>query len=447
MNRSRLVTVAFLAFAAACSSSASAAGPDVTLQNITGSTNYGVVGTVRGYAYDSYTCNIGNANLLWTNGGTPGYAMNLFRIYDGRIQQIGLSFCKMACCAAASAGCGTCSGQGGSVLGVGCRDVYGSGWNGGQTRLAARSAINGYTGVVSTYSAATGNAVFKRVQVNQTDLVTSATGFPGARFIADGVYSATDEIDGDASQLNNATYRPVTIDQTSFNLTAQGTAVVGEPAIYAWRTHGLGLGVVDNSVTIQIVDVPSEGRFFVGQKVTPLANGRYRYDYAIYNLNSHRSLGGLRVPVYNGVAVTGIGFSDVDYHSGEIYDNTNWNSSSGGGNVTWSSPQTFAQNANSNALRWGTMYNYWFEADSAPVTRSATMDLFRPGTPSNLSVNLRVPACRVDFDLNGQLDFFDYLDFVDALSSNLPGSDFNGDSTVDFFDYLDFVDSYSRGCN
>lgn len=176
MNRSRSVTVAFLAFAAACTSVASAAGPDVTLQNITGTTNYGLVGSVRGYAYDSYTCNIGTSNLLWTNSGTPGYAMNLFRIYDGRIQQIGMSFCKMACCAAAVGWTRKCAG--GSVLGVGCRDVYGSGWNGGQTRLAARSAINGYTGVVSSYSAASGSAVFKRLQVNQSDLVTSAAGFP-----------------------------------------------------------------------------------------------------------------------------------------------------------------------------------------------------------------------------------------------------------------------------
>ena len=260
-------------------------------------------------------------------------------------------------------------------------------------------------------------------------------------------HTATDEIDGDASQLNNATYRPVNIDQTAFNMTFAGTSVTGTPAIYAWRDHGLGLGIPDPSVSIQTVDVPGEGRFVVGHKVTTLPSGRYRYDYAIFNLNSHRSMGGLGIPVYDGVSVTNIGFSDVNYHSGEVYDNTNWTSARSGGSVSWSSPQTFAQNANSNALRWGTMYNYWFEADSAPVMRSATMNLFRPGTPSSLSINVRVPACRSDFNVDGQLDFFDYLDFVEVYSANGAGADFNRSGGIDFFDYLDFVDAFSTGCN
>ena len=33
---------------------------------------------------------------------------------------------------------------------------------------------------------------------------------------------------------------------------------------------------------------------------------------------------------------------------------------------TWST-QTYDQNENANALRWGTMYNFWFDADAPPV--------------------------------------------------------------------------------
>ncbi len=447
MSKLRLLSVGFLSFAAAATAFGAPVSSDVTLQTINGTTNYGVVGTVRAYAYDSHTCNIGPVNLTWANGGTPAYAMNLFRIYDGRLQQIGLGFCKMACCAAAGAGCGTCNGVGGGQLGSGCKDVYSSGYNGGQSRLASRSSINGYTGAVGAYSGATGSAVFKRMQVEQSALVTSAGGFPGARYFAEGVYTATDEVDGSAAQLNNATYRPVTINQTTFNMDVQGTAETGVAAIYAWRNHGLGLGVVDPTVNIQIVDVPDEGRFYVGQKVTPLAGGRYRYDYAIYNLNSHRSGGSFVVPVPNGVTVTGQGFSDVNYHSGEVYDNTDWIMNTGTGNVTWSSPQTFAQNANSNALRWGTMYNYWFEADSAPISRTAGMGLFRPGFPANLYFNIQAPSCRADFNLDSNADFFDYLDFVQAFSENQASSDFNHDGTINFFDYLDYVEAFNVSCD
>ncbi len=56
------------------------------------------------------------------------------------------------------------------------------------------------------------------------------------------------------------------------------------------------------------------------------------------------------------------------------------------------------------------------------------------------------PPCPADFNADGVLDFFDYLDFVAALSSQEPAADFNGDSVIDFFDYLDFVQAFSMGC-
>ena len=54
--------------------------------------------------------------------------------------------------------------------------------------------------------------------------------------------------------------------------------------------------------------------------------------------------------------------------------------------------------------------------------------------------------CIADFNADTVVDFFDYLDFVDAFSLNDPSADFNGDTVIDFFDYLDFVDAFSAGC-
>lgn len=56
------------------------------------------------------------------------------------------------------------------------------------------------------------------------------------------------------------------------------------------------------------------------------------------------------------------------------------------------------------------------------------------------------PPCRADFNGNGQVDFFDYLDFADAFSAEAPGADFDGNGQIDFFDYLEFVAAYSAGC-
>ena len=54
--------------------------------------------------------------------------------------------------------------------------------------------------------------------------------------------------------------------------------------------------------------------------------------------------------------------------------------------------------------------------------------------------------CPADFNGDGQVDFFDYLDFVMAYNEEDPAADFNGDGQVDFFDYLDFVEAFSAGC-
>ena len=55
-------------------------------------------------------------------------------------------------------------------------------------------------------------------------------------------------------------------------------------------------------------------------------------------------------------------------------------------------------------------------------------------------------ACLADFNRDNQVDFFDYLDFVQALTNEDPGADINGDGQADFFDYLDFVQAFSNGC-
>jgi hypothetical protein len=56
------------------------------------------------------------------------------------------------------------------------------------------------------------------------------------------------------------------------------------------------------------------------------------------------------------------------------------------------------------------------------------------------------PSCPADFNADTVVDFFDYLDFVAAFSSNDPTADFNADTVIDFFDYLDFVAAFSTGC-
>lgn len=55
-------------------------------------------------------------------------------------------------------------------------------------------------------------------------------------------------------------------------------------------------------------------------------------------------------------------------------------------------------------------------------------------------------TCAADYNGDGGIDFFDYLDFVNDFSSGGIRADFNSDASIDFFDYLDFVNAFLLGC-
>ena len=59
---------------------------------------------------------------------------------------------------------------------------------------------------------------------------------------------------------------------------------------------------------------------------------------------------------------------------------------------------------------------------------------------SVISDSATLAVCPANFNCDSAVDFFDYLDFVDAFSGNSPAADFNQDTVIDF------VDAFSAGC-
>jgi hypothetical protein len=171
----------------------------------------------------------------------------------------------------------------------------------------------------------------------------------------------------------------------------QSDTVNYEPGIKAWKLNGLGPGVIDPNVQDVNIDVPNDGRFWIAAKATDLGGGQWQYEYAIQNYNSDRSAQAFHVPISAGAVVTGVGFHDVDYHSGEPYSLTDWASTVSESEVAWQT-QTHAENPDANALRWGTLYNFRFVTNIPPSSGQVTLDLFKPGTPTSVTATTIVPS-------------------------------------------------------
>ncbi len=404
-----------------------AAGPDVVLSDINGFQAFGPVGGKRAYIIGSDTCNIGDEDLIWANDGTPMLSMNMYRLANGRFEQIGMGWLKTACCAAEGSNplCGnSCdSGPGSNTLGAGCLDVYGAGWNSNQGRLAKRSSVDGYFGTVIGPVGTSGDAIAGRCQVAESDL--SPTNFPGALYFIEGHYVASDDSEA-GNQFNNASYARVNVS-AGFNLTMAEPLNVGLPAIFAWQNNGQGADIADPKVRIAAMDVPGEGRFYLSARADDNEDGTYTYNYSIYNFNSDRSGGNFMVPVPAGVTVSNVGFHDVDYHSGDPYDNTDWSISVNADSVVWECPQPFSVNPESNALRYSTTYTFWFTADSPPTLDTVTLGLFKPGAgadPTALTVTPgAIEDCSTfagDVDGNQTLNGLDLDGFVSCLLGGEP---------------------------
>src|SRR5436305_749097 len=161
-----------------------------------------------------------------------------------------------------------------------------------------------------------------------------------------------------------------------------------EPAIHAWAA-------TDATVNQVEPDPGNDGLFFVGYKVTGPNGGLWHYEYAIFNMNLDRAVQSFEV-VFPGFPpnLSNIGFHAPPQHPGWAHDgtqndagysNTPWTVTQTAGSVTWNT-QTFGQNPNANAIRWGMLYNFRFDADQPPRAASATISFFKIGSTIALSI-------------------------------------------------------------
>lgn len=438
-------------------------GPDVIVGDLPDTANYAALNQIDAFAFGTSSCNVGNQNLQWVQNTNqhPVIGQNMFRLKDGKFEQIGQAWLKHGFLALTEniCGCG-CSGQGGSVLGVGCSDPYNASLNGSQSVLGPKWQVNAFTGAFAypfTHGnqGATGNSTYKRLQVAFTDLEIAGTS-SSTHYYFEGQYVTPDEAAA-GNHFNNCSYRRVFISGGTSDFVATFNASFPtqreKEAIRAWK-------VADPTVRETDIQVPNEGRFVLAAKVTDLGTGFWRYEYALYNMNSDRSGGTFSMPLSANVTIQNVGFRDVPYHSGEPFDGTDWSAVVENGAITWSTTP-HSVNANANALRWGTLYNFRFDANVPPQNAVATIGLFKPGTPSTITAVTHGPGTAVDCNQNGLPDDCDLNCGSPGGACDLAGcglaEDCNGNGVPDdcepdcnkngIADACDVSGGASRDCN
>jgi hypothetical protein len=404
-------------------------GPDVTVSSLTDVGAYGQAQGVTAFAGGTVACNVGTTPVQWTqnNNQHPVIAQNMYRYLDGKFEQIGQSWLKHGFASTNSPGCGSCVQPpgGGSQLGVGCTDAYGSGLNGSQGYLGPRYEVNASTGAyLWPHASPVGdNTIRGRLQVKNADLDPIANA--GARYFVEAHYVTADDAAA-GNKNNNATWQEIQPPPigASGGVSFIGPAHVQETALSAWQ-------FVDPGVAIATADVTGDGRVVVACRGVDFGYGIVRYVYTVQNFNSDRSIQAVTIGLPAGAVVQSPAFRDVDYHSGEPYVGTDWTSSVTGTSVSWAC-QTHAANVNANAIRWGTSYTFSFESNMAP-TPSVTLSLFKPGTPSSVVLSVTpsvgcptqpvVPPVLLSYTANTSAAY-DFID-ISATGTNGPAGDDN----------------------
>ncbi len=418
----------------------------------------GSVGDVTAYAFGHVLCNVGThpATVVSSSTHHAVTTTNLYRYSvvggAGRMVQVGQGWCFHHYCELQQATCATCLPLGGGCapgLGIGCSSPTNASSMGGQSFLGPRWEVNPQTGLLADpRSLPGGDALAGRLQVAQSDLDPSMHVSPEC--FAEHVVVSFDDA-GEGTHDNNASHRRVVVGALTgggWSLGVAASTMRESPAIEAWLALD-PLNTVGAAVT-----VPGVGRVHVVSSVTDLGGGLWQYEYGVYNLNAARAVGSFAVPMPAATALSQIGYTDVEYHgAGNPYTDEFWLGVRSGGMLTWSC-DSFGSNPNANAIRWGTMYNFRFRANTPPASGEVTLGVFEPGTPTSFTVpgmkvpTLPPPACPGDTNGDGLTNGADLSVLLGQFGDPVPPgtvADFNGDGEVNGADLSVLLSNFGCG--
>jgi hypothetical protein len=425
-------------------------GPDVVAWYTGGSgldmQLYGQENGINAFAFGTTSCNFGDMEANWGAAGNTSYpviAQTCYRLKNGRFEQIGTAWLKHSFCAVSEPGCGNCQATPCDTLGIGCADTYWAGLNADAT--APRSEINAFTGQYEypfTIYPTGSSSMRGKLQIREVDIEPASGTNPDdptqdALYFIEAQYVSEDDAEWN-NQDNNASYKWIRFSSTTSAVGLSSTQVE-MPAIYAWKFF-------DDEVDLHPVRVPDEGLLHIGSRVYDNGDGTWRYEFAVHNLNSDRSINSFTVPLGDCVSISDVGFHDIDLHSGEQFESSDWGVTIDADTVTWQT-SSYETNIWSNAIRWGSTFNFWFTANQGPTDGELSLGIFKPGGVPSVHHSTSIPGCEIgcpaDIDGNGAVNVSDLLNLIAVWGDcDACPQDINGSGSVDVSDLLELIASW-----
>ncbi|MEO7734554.1 MAG: hypothetical protein ABIY55_26600, partial [Kofleriaceae bacterium] len=350
---------------------------DVALIGMTAVQQQGRVGDRVVITPSAVLKNVGTANVPWQakfSGVFPPYNTDqhpflvwaLFRESGGFFEPIAYSDVKHAFLTINS-NCAPGSCTIGSVLGLGCEDVYGVSTNGGH--LGPRSEILPHAGTwahcdfpapdtashfdqVAPFCSADNNGGGETALTHRATASDAELSVAGANYYFTAWYVVRDDV----NIFNSMGWRRIVPFRSgstwSFLL---GTTFKQGSILDAFVDPAHQTATRSNAT----FEDKAAGAVQVAATATDLGNGSFRYVYALMNHDFDPKLGSFSIPVDDSATIENLRFSDGDSDAAN-----DWTVVLGSGRATWSPP------ASSARLEWGTALTISFVANAAPISNT-----------------------------------------------------------------------------
>jgi hypothetical protein len=323
------------------------------------------------------SCNLGQVDVPWYQAMDerhPLIHMAIYRLLNGRLEQIGVSWLKHGFFALSNSQCTPCQNpSNGTFLGVGCSDTYGVSNNSNRNDLGPRNEVNPYFGTwectgshfsggiqdcTRRHGSSGHGPLDHRLVTTDADLAN-----PGATYY----YEAYYVVQGDEKLTNNWGYRRCTMTWTgttwSFSTPSTGNPLVEGPVLATWG---------DSRQAIPVS--PGDGEVLLAVKTTDLGNGSWQYEYALLNKTSDRQVRSFSLPV-RGVP----DIANISFHDNDNDPSNDWQMTLQDDTLKWQC-EAYAQNPNARALMFGYQFNFRFDAPAPPTALNVSLGPFKPDT-------------------------------------------------------------------